>query len=502
MSYFGGFDIGSTGCKIAIYDDHAKLIATFYEDYSIQRNNGYDEINLEIVYEKVLSILSLASEKYVLSAVAFSSFGETFAMLDENDKILTPSMIYTDKRGKEEVNQLIQQLGAKKIATSTGVYPHEMYSLPKIMWIKNNLPEQYKKVKKILLCQDFIIYKLTGIAQIDYSLAARTLLFNIREKKYDEEIAKASGIDLSFFSKPVQMGTLAGKIKKNIATTYQINNEMKIYNGCHDQIANMFGAGIFQNQVAMDGCGTVECLCAIFDQPPDFSFYQKGYCCIPYLNGKYATYAFSYGGCACINTFKEKYARYENQLANQKNLSYYDVIEEEMPDAINDILILPYFGGAGTPYMDSQIRGSILNLSFEHTLGDIYKALLESIAFELKINVDLLARQEITFEKIRAAGGGSNSKKWIQMKSDILNKEIIVLDCKEIGCAGTALIVLLAMGIFNTIEEGFAKMNQVKYKVEPNAHHHKIYQAKYQQYKKLYATIKSLNKEEKKGNIC
>lgn len=490
--YIGGVDIGTTGCKIAIYNEKVSLIDTFYDSYEVSRVNGCDEINFDDVYQSVLKILALASEKYQIDAIAVTSFGESFAMLDENDNIIAPTMLYTDNRGENEIADLVKKLGEEKIAKKTGIKAHAMYSLSKILWIKNHMPEAYKNAKRILLCQDFIIYKLTGVAQIDYSLAERTQIFNIKEKKYDDEIAHIADVDVSLLSKPVMMGTLAGIIKENIANKYNINAKMKVFNGCHDQIANMFGAGVFASDIAMDGSGTIECLCAVLDDIPEYDFYEKGFCCVPYIDNKYATYAFSYGGCCCINEFKSKYAKNEVKFCKENDIDFYSYMESHFDDNLTDLMMLPYFTGAGTPYMDFNVKGAIINLTFENDIFDMYQSLLESIGYELKVNYDSLKPYGVKINEIKACGGGANSKKWVQMKSDILNAKFKVLDCKEIGCAGTALIALKSMNIINDINEGYNLLNIEKDEVNPNTIMHEKYLNKYNKYKKIYKLIKQI----------
>ena len=193
----GGLDIGTSGCKIALYNENAELLDTYYTEYGVSRKNGRHEIDFCDVRSGVLSLLRQAAEKHRIDALGVTSFGETFALLDENDNILAPSMLYTDPRGAEECRLLCEALGEEHISALTGTRPHPMYSISKIMWLKNNLPDAFKRAKRILLGEDYIVYLLTGRAQIDYSLAARTGAFDIRNKCWCEEIFKAAGVDIS-----------------------------------------------------------------------------------------------------------------------------------------------------------------------------------------------------------------------------------------------------------------------------------------------------------------
>ena len=302
----GGLDIGTSGCKIVLYDEKGNSCGNFYKEYDVKRSGGLHEVDAEEIFASVCEVISRANG-IELSAIAVTSFGETFTMLDENDKPCAPSMLYTDPRGKEECIVLTEKFGTEELAFRTGSLPHEMYSLPKIMWIKKNFPEEYSLAKHILLMQDFVVYMLTGIAQIDYSLAARTICFDLKEKKWASDILKFCEIDEKLLSTPVPSGTIAGTIKPEVAKKLGISSNCKIVSGCHDQIAAMTGANVYECDEVMDGTGTVECVPVIMeDIPKDISLYEKGYSIAQHINGKYACYVLSYAGGATLKWFRDK----------------------------------------------------------------------------------------------------------------------------------------------------------------------------------------------------
>ena len=181
--YIGGLDVGTTGCKLSVYDDKGNLCSNYYKEYDIQRTNGEHELDADMVFEAVCTVIKNTTDAGVdVDAIGVTTFGETFAVIDENDKVLLPAMLYTDPRGEEECKALCDKLGEKKLIEISGVKPHQMFSLPKIMWIKNNRQDVFSKISKILLMEDFIIYKLSGVASINYALATRTMAFDIRNK--------------------------------------------------------------------------------------------------------------------------------------------------------------------------------------------------------------------------------------------------------------------------------------------------------------------------------
>ena len=163
-----GLDIGTTGCKCTVFDENGKYLDKAYRDYPVKRTVGGHEIDISAVMDGVYASIREMAEKYPdIAGIGVTSFGETFVCVDETGEPLHPAMLYTDPRGKEECRELAEKLGEREIANITGLRPHEMYSISKIMWIKKNQPEVYSSARKIFLMEDYVVYHLTGNAQID-----------------------------------------------------------------------------------------------------------------------------------------------------------------------------------------------------------------------------------------------------------------------------------------------------------------------------------------------
>lgn len=475
--YIGGLDIGTSGCKIAVYDENGKFVKCEYTEYDVKRSNGLHEIDPEeilLCVKKVISELNI----FDLAAIAVTSFGETFVMLDESDKPCAPSMLYTDPRGKDECAKLSTHFGEQSLAYITGTKPHEMYSLPKIMWIKNNLPRQYAAAQHILLIQDYIVYMLTGAAQIDYSLAARTICFDIENKCWSEDILDYCGIDKKLLSNPVPSGTVAGEIKREIADELSINPNLKIVSGCHDQIAAMTGANIFNCGDVMDGTGTVECVPVVMDGiPKEPSLFDCGFSFVPHINGKYACYALSYTGGATLKWFRDNFSD-----------KSYAQLDKDVSNLPTDLLIMPHFAGAATPYMDMNSKAAVIGLTFEHTKADIYKALMEGTAYEIAVNIEVLKRYKLSPKKLVATGGGARSSVWLQIKADVLGVPVAALDTEEVGAAGTAYLAGRAAKIYDSDMQ----LAHTKITYCPNNENHKFYLKQFEKYEKIYNFSKQI----------
>ena len=485
--FLGGLDVGTTGCKLSVYDDKGGFVYNSYKEYEVSRTSGEHEIDAQNIFDAVCKVLKDVAQKYELEAMGVTTFGETFTVLDENDNVLLPSMLYTDPRGGEECKELCEILGEKRLTYISGVKPHQMYSLPKIMWIKKNRPEIFAKAKHILLMEDYIVYKLTGNAVIDYSLAARTMALDIREKCWSDEIFNAAGIDKNLLSKPVPAFNVAGEIKAEVAKALGISNAIKIVNGAHDQVAAAVGAGVFEVGQAVDGTGTVECVTPVFDSIPECeALYDEGYSVVPYVfDGTYVCYALSFTGGATLKWFRDNFAA-------EKSYAELDSMVKENPTGI---MILPHFAGAANPYMDNGSKAAMLGLTLENTNADIYKALMEGVTYEIMTNIEHLESFGIKPQKLYATGGGAYSDVWLQIKADILNRPVTALLAKEAGTCGTCMMTGVAVGIYKNLLEAKEFFVKEKRTFVPNTNNVEKYRKYYNAYKNIYDAVRPIISE-------
>lgn len=488
-----GLDVGTTGCKIALYDENAVHQKTYYKEYDAVHKDGQHEINFCDIREGVIGLLKQATADYQVSYIGVTSFGETFAMLDENDNVLSGSMLYTDPRGVDECEELCRALGREKITLITGINPHSMYSMPKIMWHKNNNKEAFSKCKRILLGADYIVYVLSGVAQIDYPLASRTCAFDIEKMCWSKEIFDAAGVDMSLMAKPVPIGTLAGELRDELKAELGIDYSLQVVTGAHDQIAAMIGSGVFESYQAMDGTGTVECIPVIMNEKSsDLELYKGGYAVVPYIDGKYACYALSFTGGATLKWFRDNFAELENKKANENGTNVYATLDGLVPEGPTGLLVLPHFAGAATPYMDTDSKAAFLGVTLETTKYDLYKALMEGTSYEMQLNFNTLKAHIDDITELRATGGGATSDVWLQIKADILGLEIMALSCKEIGAAGTVAITGVTAGVYKNLSDTVSKMATVRKIFKPRAEVKEEYAKLYERYSRLYKAVKSV----------
>lgn len=486
---YAGLDIGTTGSKITIFDNVQKK-ERFYEDYPSKRDANGHEIDVHAIYETVLHLIQKSVQHYPsLCAIGFTSFGETFVMLDKDDQILFPSMLYTDPRGEEEAKELEEKIGKEKLGHLVGQIGQGMFSLPKLMYVKKHYPDIYQKANKVLLMEDYIIYMLTGKRQIDYALASRTLAFDVNTRSWSKEIFHLAGIDSSLFSTPVPIGKSAGYLKEELKNKLGLTKDIEMIHIAHDQIANALGAGVYEEGTAVDGLGTCECVTVTFKGVPTSNIlYEYGYGVIPYVRENYnVCYALISTGGALIDWVLQTYFK---DLKDQKDC--FSILNSHVKKEPSKVLVLPHFAGASTPYMDAHAKGAIINLDLSTSRYEIYQATLESLCYEMKLSLDQLEKAGVHIKKMYASGGGSKNDTWLQMKANIFNVPIYQLESIDTGTLGSAIVVGTTLKLFSSYEDGMNKLVRVKKVFYPEKEQQEMYERIYQTYQKLYESVKGL----------
>lgn len=480
-----GLDIGTTGSKISVFDN-GKILSSYYEEYPSLRKAEYQTIDIQAIKKAVFSLVQKAVESYKdIAAIGVTSFGEAFVLLDEKDNILFDCMLYTDPRGEEEAKYLEKTFGNEYLGSITGQYSNPMFSINKILYVKNNHPDVFNKTKKICLIEDYVVYLLSGIRQIDYSLASRTQCFDVKNKVWDENMLNKLGINKDLFSKPVPAGTIAGEMLDSLKAKLNVNHSLIIVNVAHDQIANLVGSGAYYLGSAADGLGTCECLTPIFPKSADIvSLAKYGYGMIPVLNtNDYCCYALTNTAGALNSWVMETF--YQDIEVDKR----FKVANAALKEEPNSIYVLPYFAGSGTPYNDKSM-GCFVGLSLNATRDDMYQAIIECLCLESKLNIEYLKKMGVEVKDIFVSGGGSTNDMWLQIKADVLNMPIHQLADKNAGAVGTAIIMGVSLGVYKDYKEGINQLVKVKKTFYPNNKYVHLYQKKYEQYIKLYCAMK------------
>ncbi len=489
MNYLS-LDVGTTCCKCQLFSEKGDILEYLSREYAFKELDGQLYVDADAIWQNVQEMISCVAKNHEIHSVAVSSLGEAFVLLDKEDEILFYPMLYTDPRGAEEAEEIKAKIGEERAFQVTGVLPHSMYSLPKLLWIKNHYPSVFAKADKVLLVCDYIGYKLTGERVIDYSLASRTGAFDVGNLCFSAEMLDGFSIPVRLFSNPRRAGETVAPIKKELLSKLGITGKPVLVLGAHDQVCSALGAGALEAGEAVDGMGTVECITVLFDKKPEnIKMGKQGYPCVPYaIEGIYCSYILNYSCGSTVNWLRKNVMH--GYKGEEKD--FFTYIEKDMQDEPSGVLTLPYFGGCATPYQDLEVQGAVLGLTTQTKDWQLYRSVMEGTAMEMRLNAENVLAYGINLKSIVATGGGANSEKWLQIKADIQNLAIKSLRSSEGGLCGCALLQAVAMGSASSLNE--AKKVFVRYGKAyfPRAEKQTAYAKEYEKYKKIYKNIKEI----------
>lgn len=483
MSYLG-LDIGTSGCKAAVFGKDGACLSNAYQSYSvINPQAGWAELDSNEVIEKCFEVIRQAVKEASseIRSMAISSQGEAFTPVGANGEFLGNAMVSSDCRAGDLVKNW-NQFDPEQLYRITGHSSSAMFTLFKLIWLKENQPDIWTKSKAFYCFEDLMHFRLGISPAIGWPLAGRTMLFDINEHCWNEEILEAMELDKSKLARPLPSGSVAGIIPDEVARKIGLPSGVKVVTGGHDQTICALGVGAFEPGTAMYATGTVECICPVLSQKVLSTELRKNnLCCYDYsLPDKYTTVAYSLTGGNILQWFKDEFGQNES----------YDSLLEQLPDEPTDLLTLPYFTPSGTPYFDTVTKGMIMGLRMNTSRNEILKSLLEGVLLEMKLNLSLLAESGMKIDKLIATGGGARNLKWLQLKADVLNMPVIKKDIEEAGCLGAAMLAFSADIACDLRSIHFPCRNEQT--IFPNMQKTRTYNRKLEQYKEIYSFVKKI----------
>jgi len=487
-----GIDIGTTGTKAIAFDSDGNILGSDYREYNLLfPQPGWVEFDTPAQWDTILGVLknvnsNPAVKKDPVTALSVSTFGEGLTPFDENGNIIFNTIYSTDARSVKELETVLSRYSAMELFEITGYPPGFMCPLNKIIWIKNNRPDIYKRTKKILFTDEILAHKL-GIQEprINYSLASRTLFFDVRKKAWHESFLTEFGIDPGLFSRPVDSGEILGTISDKVASELGFQEGVFVVSGCHDQPCAAYGTGAITGGISADGMGTVECVNVCMEEAitnAEMLKYNFG-CQAHGVKDKYITLAYNLSSGSVVKWFRDNIADGQNQTIRE--------LSSSLTYEPSRILTLPYFSATGTPYFDPVAKGSILGLDLSTTKADIFKALVEGLVFEICFNLELVKKSSIKITELRATGGGSKSDYELKLKASLIDSPILRMDITEAGCLASMMLAGIGTKKF-TLNEAISKFVRVKDRFEPDKKIRERYIDKFENYKKIYSSISGL----------
>ena len=346
------------------------MIGHAYREYNlIGEREGKYELNPAVLWEKAFEVLRESARECgkEVRAISVTSFGESFVCLDEADEPLCNTMIYMDKRGSEECLEYRAKRSDKEIFSECGQFVDPMFALYKLRWMRKHQPEILEKTKKLCFIADFITYRLGAEHQCDYSLAARSAMFNVFTKEWIDSAIEFSTIDRSILPKPVPSGSVVGLMSRKMAEEMGMAEGVKLIVSGHDQIMAALGSGAWEPGDVANGMGTVDCITAVMqaDQLNLDALIKYNFPVVPFMDtGYYVTYAFNMSGGCAVKWFRDTIAK---DLAGREDA--YRLLDGEATREPTGIIVLPYLAGGGTPFMDGATPAAIAGLRLGTSRG-------------------------------------------------------------------------------------------------------------------------------------
>ena len=486
---FAGLDVGTSGAKLLVYDLDGAILFTASRKYEELGSGGRRELNPETVMKNVKEVLREAGENCPekIEAMAVTSLGESVVFLDKEGRVLANSMLTGDPRGIEEIKEIIETMGAKKIFEITGLPPNELYGLPKYMWLNRNT-DAVKRAEAILFYEDFVGYMLTGQRKVSYSSAARSMAFDIRKMEWSKELLKLAGIRAEQMSEPVKPCTVIGAILPETAKELNLSPDMMLVAGGHDQSCAALGSGLNRIEAGECGMGTCEFLFTMLPEPLMTPYMMDNdFTCIPYiLPGTYLS-SLEVTTCGALkNWARDSILKGFRMECEERGESFYSRIDEAVRDIRTEVMVLPQFGSAGNPDLSMDARGTITGLTIHTKAEEIYRAILEGMAFQMYLSYERLKKLGTKMESLVATGGGAASGLTLQIRADIFNMKVLSLVNEESGTLGCMMMAAAGTGAYSSLEEGIKRAVKIKKEYMPDARMHEYYMDKFGKYKMLY----------------
>jgi xylulokinase len=494
-----GVDVGTTACKAVIFDETGRVVASASHEYGVLTDeSGKAEQDAAMVWNRVKDVVRRTSDKSGagndVEAIGISVQGDAVIPVDRNLTPLHNAILGMDYRSEPQARACEERLGGKTLFRLTGMRPHPMNSLCKILWLREHDPGAFERAWKIVTYADYTVGLMTGSPVIDHSMASRTMAFELERRCWSEDILGKLDVDPNLFCEAVPCGRQAGTLRPELADELGLSPTAVVAPGGHDQVCAGVGAGVIREGLGVVSTGTAEVLSTAFDTPRlGDAIYEAFYPCYLHArDGMYFTFSLNHVGGLLLQWYRDSFAIEEVREAERSGRGVFGLIDERAVEARSPVLVLPHFNGSGTPICDTRSRGAIVGLSLSTTRHHVARAILESQSFELRLNVETMAASGIEVQSLRAVGGGSRSPLWLQIKADSLGRPVSTLRVSEAACLGAALLAGTAAGSYADVDEAVAVAVAEDRTFEPSGDSY--YEEKYRVYRDLYAALAPISR--------
>jgi xylulokinase len=497
-AYWLGIDIGTGGSRALLVNEKGRIVAArtaAHEEMRMEKplwaeqrpENWWDACQEAI--RGVLADAAVGGD--AVRGVSLSGQMHGLVILDAAGEVIRPSLIWCDQRSQAQVDAINSKVGKDRVLACIANPVLTGFTLPKLLWVRDNEPAQYERVRHLLLPKDYIRYKLTGELASEVSDASGTALFDVVNRRWSYELADALGIDRAILPKVYESEELTGVISAATAAATGLAAGTPVIGGGGDQAASAVGNGIVEPGLVSDTIGTSGVVFAHMDAVAyDPSGRVHTFCHA--VRGKWHVMGVTQGAGLSLQWFR-------NQLA--PGASYDDLTREASgsPAGARGLFWLPYLMGERTPHLDSMCRAAWVGLTAAHTRADMTRAVLEGVCYSQKDCLDIITGLGCGVESVRLSGGGAKSAMWKQLFADVFSKPVTVLETQEGSAYGAALLAMTGTGAFASVTEACRATVREVEKVQPATdtafyqRGHAVFQSLYPALRESFRAIDSLS---------
>ena len=480
-----GVDLGTSAVKLLLMDEKGAIKNIVSKEYPLEfPNPGWSQQKPEDWWEKTiegLKELTAGCDKSQIAGISFGGQMHGLVVLDDEDNVIRPAILWNDGRTGKETEYLNNVIGKDKLSEYTANIAFAGFTAPKILWMKENEPELFARIAKIMLPKDYIAYKLSGVHCTDVSDASGMLLFDVKNKCWSKEMMEICSVKENQLAKIYESYEVVGNIREDVAKELGFPESVKVIAGAGDNAAAAIGTGTVGDgrcNISLGTSGT------IFISSKDFCVDENNALhAFAHSDGHYHLMGCMLSAASCNKWWMEDIIGTTDFAAQQKQI---DKLGE------NNVFFLPYLMGERSPHNNPDARAMFIGMSMDTTRADMTQAVLEGVAFGIRDSFEVARSLGIKIEKTKICGGGAKSPLWKKIMANVLGIAVQEIESEEGPGYGGAILAAVGCGEYASVEEAADKLVKVVGEVLPDPELTAKYEKKYQQFKKLYPTVKCL----------
>ncbi len=485
--YYIGVDLGTSAVKLLLMEADGSIKNIVSKEYPLSfPNPGWSEQSPEDWWNAVVAGIKELTDGFDASQVAGISFGgqmHGLVILDADDNVIRPAILWNDGRTTKETNYLNDVIGKDKLSQYTANIAFAGFTAPKILWVKENEPDNFAKIAKIMLPKDYIAYKMTGVHSCDYSDASGMLLMDVKNKCWSKEMMEICSVKEEQLPKLFESYEITGALTEAAAAELGLTTACKIAAGAGDNAAAAVGTGTVGDggcNISLGTSGT------IFISSKEFGVDKfNALHSFAHADGNYHLMGCMLSAASCNKWWMDDIIGTKDYPAEQKPIT-----DDKLGE--NNVYYLPYLMGERSPHNNPDARALFIGMSMDSTRADMTQAVLEGVAFAIRDSFEVAKDLGINITETKICGGGAKSPLWRKIIANVLGIKVNIIESEEGPGLGGAMLAAVACGEYASVEEAADKIVKVIDCVEPDAALTAKYDAKYAKFKEIYPTVKNL----------